>query len=205
MLSRRWEIGLLALGVVMVLSLAVVILRSTASLEIKAAVTASLVTAAVSLLVAALSSFGRDRATQEAFAAQLKLQRQDFKQRETERKEDFEIEQRRQREDSVLQALQYFGGRTQVRSVGVSVIDGLWDETPEFRSIFVPLLINQAIYLLEESKQESAKHELFNLRRIMDLLIRAAPERRHDIRHGQFYDQLLSAIADKSKQREAKG
>ncbi|MCW2849738.1 MAG: hypothetical protein JWR90_3712 [Marmoricola sp.] len=75
-------------------------------------------------------------------------------------------------EDIVLRSLEYFTGGTQRRSVGVAVVEGAWDNAPNLRPIFVPLLVNQAIYLLEESKQKDAAHEQQNLSQIMKLLIR---------------------------------
>ena len=49
------------------------------------------------------------------------------------------------------------------------MLQGAWSKAPHLRSIFVPLLVNQALYLLEESEQEEARHERENLDRIMEL------------------------------------
>lgn len=65
----------------------------------------------------------------------------------------------------------YLTGKTQARNVGIAVLQGLAPRSRQFRGAVVPLLANQAIYLLEESEQGSKAHEVENLRRIMSLAI----------------------------------
>jgi hypothetical protein len=75
------------------------------------------------------------------------------------------------REQQVYGALQYFTGGTQNRNVGIAVIERYLTVAPELQVTFMPLLINQAIYLLTKSKQVNADHERNNLRRIMNLVL----------------------------------
>ncbi len=74
-------------------------------------------------------------------------------------------------EEVVLKSLEYFTGHSQRRNVGIAVVEGAWNEASHLRPVFVPLLVNQAVYLLEESGRGEARHELENLERIMSLVI----------------------------------
>ena len=73
-------------------------------------------------------------------------------------------------EEHLYDALKWFEGETQKRSVGLSVIEGNWANTalhPTWRGV----LVNQAVYLLASSKTDT-EHERQNLRRIWALLSR---------------------------------
>jgi hypothetical protein len=74
------------------------------------------------------------------------------------------------RNKHIFDGLQYFTGKTQPRNVGIAVIEGYWATAPELRPLFVPLLANQAVYLLAQSDEETA-HEADNLRRIIRRLL----------------------------------
>ena len=79
--------------------------------------------------------------------------------------------ERTRREQNLLAAFQYFTGRTQARSVGLSIIEASWRDTPQSLPMFIPLLVNQAIYLVTQSKEkEDAALEYRNLDRIFALL-----------------------------------
>lgn len=73
------------------------------------------------------------------------------------------------RANQLLDALGYLTGKTQARNVGIAILQGLAPRSRQFRGAVVPLLANQAIYLLEESGEGSKAHEVENLRRIMNL------------------------------------
>jgi hypothetical protein len=73
----------------------------------------------------------------------------------------------------VLDSLKWFEGKTQKRSIGIAVVEGNWDRFPDLRAMWVPILTNQAEYLLAESGQDDAIHERENLIRIMRLLLAA--------------------------------
>lgn len=77
---------------------------------------------------------------------------------------------RERREARVFEALKWFEGKTQRRNIGIAVVEGAWSETPHLRATLIPLLINQAIYLLAESKQREAAHEADNRIRLMRLI-----------------------------------
>ncbi len=71
--------------------------------------------------------------------------------------------------ESFIAALESFSGGTQNRSIGISIIEGNWDERKELRKVWVSILHSQAIYLLTQSENDKA-HERDNLDRIMNLL-----------------------------------
>src|SRR5688572_13683911 len=79
--------------------------------------------------------------------------RETARDRERERREIAKDRERERREQQLYAALQNFKGGTQRRNIGIAVIEQYWSILPEMRPILRPLLINQAIYLLKESKQ----------------------------------------------------
>jgi len=76
----------------------------------------------------------------------------------------------------LFESLQWFEGKTQKRSIGISIVEASWKEYPEFHAIWRGVLVNQAVYLLTGSEQGDSFTELANLRRIMSLLVREAAE-----------------------------
>ncbi|MDB4949622.1 MAG: hypothetical protein JWM27_2271 [Gemmatimonadetes bacterium] len=74
------------------------------------------------------------------------------------------------REGHLYDALKWFEGETQKRSIGLSVIEGNWKNKalhPTWRGV----LVNQAVFLLASSKTDT-EHERQNLHRIRALLAR---------------------------------
>jgi hypothetical protein len=113
------------------------------------------------------------------------------------------LERRKSRRDTALfQAFQYFDGGTQRRNIGVAIVEGLWQEAPHLRGLFIPLLVNQAIYLLTVSDQSEARHEQDNLRRIMVLVTVQANTAAGFADH---YRELLRAVEDKKAGRARAG
>ena len=105
------------------------------------------------------------------------------------------VERKRSKRDEYLfQAFRYFEGGTQKRNIGISVIEGLWQVAPHMKGMFIPLLVNQAIYLLTGSEQLEALNERDNLRRIMELLLGVAGPRDGFRSH---YDELLRVLEKK--------
>ncbi|QDT94826.1 hypothetical protein [Gimesia aquarii] len=98
------------------------------------------------------------------------------------------------RDNAIFQAFQWFEGGTQKRNIGISIIEGLWHESPHLRGIFVPLLINQAIYLIAEKPNHPA-HEKNNLDRIIELLSTIRKDRQ---RSGLSYRRLEEVMKSKS-------
>ncbi len=63
------------------------------------------------------------------------------------------------RDDFLFEAFKWFEGGSQKRNIGISIVEGFWEEVPHLRGILVPLLTNQAIYLLTKSEEREALHE----------------------------------------------
>jgi hypothetical protein len=113
------------------------------------------------------------------------------------------LERMRSRRDaSLFQAFQYFDGGTQRRNIGIAIIEGLWQEAPHLRGLFIPLMVNQAIYLLTVSEQSEARHEQDNLRRIMALVTAQAGAA---ARFAGHYRELFRAVEDKKAGRARGG
>lgn len=76
-----------------------------------------------------------------------------------------------QRDEQLLQTtLSFFDGGTQKRSLGIAMIEGVWRKRADYVTIFAPVLVNQAIYLLRVSDESTQAHEERNLIRILRLL-----------------------------------
>jgi hypothetical protein len=104
------------------------------------------------------------------------------------------------KEDQLFKALSWFEGKTQRRSIGVAVVEGLWQELPHYRKTLIPLLANQAIYLLAESDTATA-HERNNLERIMQLVLDGSL--RADFPH--LHTELLDLTSPTSSRRGVTG
>jgi hypothetical protein len=113
------------------------------------------------------------------------------------------LERKRSKRDSYLfQAFQYFDGGTQRRNIGNAIIEGLWQEAPHLQGLFVPPLVNQAIYLLTGSEQSEARHGQDNLRRIMVLATTPTGTAKGFAGH---YRELLRAVEAKKAGRARAG
>ncbi|MDT0353598.1 hypothetical protein [Pseudonocardia charpentierae] len=117
---------------------------------------AALASAVVALVLALVNSLERKRERKERQAAA---------DREESERANLRHEQR------AYSALNYFDGGTQRRNIGISVVEGISPVVPEIRKLYLPLLVNQAGYLLLVSKQEEAAHEVDNCTRIVRLII----------------------------------
>jgi len=67
--------------------------------------------------------------------------------------------------------LHWFEGDTQKRSLGIAVIEANWNSAKSLHRTWTAVLTNQALYLLSQSGQGEAVHEIANLKRIMNLLL----------------------------------
>jgi hypothetical protein len=105
------------------------------------------------------------------------------------------------KEDQLFKALSWFEGKTQRRSIGVAVVEGLWQELPAYRKTLIPLLANQAIYLLAESDSATA-HERNNLDRMMRLVLDCS-SLRADYPH--LHTELLGLTSPTSTRRGPTG
>src|SRR5215471_3683243 len=70
-----------------------------------------------------------------------------------------------------FKALDFLGGGSQKRNLGIAAIELYWSNK-RHRPVCVSLFIGSAIYLLIQSDQDNAAHELHNLDRIMTHLLR---------------------------------
>lgn len=105
-------------------------------------------------------------------------------------------EQSRQNTEArVFETLHYFQGGSQARNVGIAVLETYWDDPRlrQLRDLCVPLLANQAMYLLRASKQEDKAHEQDNLRRMIELLRKASEQHRFPA----SYQLVQSALREK--------
>lgn len=99
-------------------------------------------------------------------------------------------------EENVIRALDYFTHGSQRRNVGISVVEGAWDRALQLRPVLVPLLLNQGVYLLDESEQTHSRHEAQNLVRIMALAVAAA-------RGNEFDKATFEPLVDSLQRRRA--
>lgn len=92
---------------------------------------------------------------------------------------------------NLFDALKWFEGRTQKRSIGIAVIEAYWkDNIEELKKVWKPLLVNQAIHILKRSEDKNNATEYNNLERIINLIKEA------DLEFDQketIYDALLNA------------
>jgi hypothetical protein len=115
-------------------------------------------------------------------------------------------------EENFFRALEWLTGESQRRNVGIAAVKFFWtgdkrfkDLNKRFRALSIEALSNSAVYLLLESKQGTAAHELNNLKRIMDdLLLNTARIEADGIPR---YEELQEAVqrAIKRQEREGKG
>lgn len=111
------------------------------------------------------------------------------------KQKDMELKQKdtelRQKGDELLFiAMEYLGGGSQKRNIGISAIELYWN-TDQHRDLCISLLIGSAIYLLRESHQGDSEHESYNLSRIMTFLLDNTRLNNNSV---QNYEQLLLAI-----------
>ena len=100
----------------------------------------------------------------------------------------------RERQQTLIRALEYLTGGSQKRSVGIALIEGLWyRKYPYYRAI-IPALTNQAVYLLLETGSKG-RHQLHTWLRIMDLILRVtAKQSLHS-----FYKELVEALESRAE------
>jgi hypothetical protein len=70
------------------------------------------------------------------------------------------IERKSAREEERLaKTLDYFDGGSQRRSIGISMLEGVWLNRPKYYRILVPLIANQIVYLLLSTDSHDAHNE----------------------------------------------
>jgi len=99
----------------------------------------------------------------------------------------------REREQTLIRALEYLTGGSQKRSVGIALIEGLWYRKHPYYRAIIPALTNQAVYLLLETDSKG-RHQLHTWQRIMDLILRVpAKQSLH-----RFYIELVEALESRA-------
>jgi len=102
----------------------------------------------------------------------------------------------RQKSDELLLiALEYLGGGSQKRNVGISALELYWNNT-RHKEVCLSLLIGSAIYLLRDSKQDDKGIELYNLQRIMTFILEKGALRK--TLRGNYENLLKTVIAAKT-------
>ena len=80
------------------------------------------------------------------------------------------LERKASREEDLLgKTLAYFDGGSQRRSIGISLLEGIWIRKPATYPVIVPLITNQIVYLLHSTESRDA-HNVRNLVRLVLLL-----------------------------------
>lgn len=69
--------------------------------------------------------------------------------------------------------LHYFNQGTQARSIGISLVEGIWWKRKKNLDIILPVLISQVLHLLTESKE--SPQDSRNLIRLLTLIERLLP------------------------------
>jgi hypothetical protein len=110
------------------------------------------------------------------------------------------VQYRMKSDELFYKALDFLGGGTQQRNLGIAAIELSWNKR-RFRPISTALLIGSALYLLLESKQEQAAHEVYNLRRIMKHLLH--PDK-YKVSTQAEYEQLQAALLQARQAAEAR-
>ncbi|CAM5539900.1 hypothetical protein SAFG77S_06355 [Streptomyces afghaniensis] len=103
-----------------------------------------------------------------------------------------ELNRRQKVDELFFAALNFLGGGSQRRNLGISAIELYW-KGKRHQKLCTSLLTGSAIYLLRQSSQRTAAHEAFNLHRIMELLLQRPPS--HDSRLS--YKSLLKSVQEK--------
>ncbi len=110
------------------------------------------------------------------------------------------VQYRMKSDELFYKALDFLGGGSQVRNLGIAAIELSWNKR-RFRPISTALLIGSALYLLLASKQEEAAHEVYNLGRIMKHLLH--PDT-YKVSTQAEYEQLLAALQKARRAAEAR-
>jgi len=103
-------------------------------------------------------------------------------------------ERRQSREEERLaQTLDYFGGGSQRRSIGIALIEGLWANNSRHHDVIVPLVANQIVYLLLSTESLDAHNER-NLVRLF-MILKSIPKLRE--RYNLAWGDVANAIYEK--------
>jgi hypothetical protein len=105
----------------------------------------------------------------------------------------------RERQTRLFEALRWFEGDTQKRSLGIALIEANWNIEKNLHKTWIAVLTNQAVYLLGKSGQQDAVHEIANLKRIINLLV-ANKESRSPLEKELLAEELEKKIANEGRE-----
>ena len=109
-------------------------------------------------------------------------------------------ERKQSREEERLgQTLDYFGGGSQKRSIGIALIEGLWVKNPRHHDVIVPPVANQIVYLLLSTESLDAHNER-NLIRLF-MIFKSIPNlrERYDLPWGDVADAINKKLEGEPK------
>ena len=70
-------------------------------------------------------------------------------------------------EERLAKTLDYFDGGSQRRSIGISLVEGVWLSNHRYHAVLVPLIANQIVYLLLSTNSHDAHNERNLIRMVM--------------------------------------
>jgi len=103
----------------------------------------------------------------------------------------------RKKDELFFKALDFQGGSVQERNLGIAAVE-ISLKNKKHMNLCRKLLIGSAIFILTESKHRDSRHELYNLGRIMKLLLEGQPEKSLT----QNYKDLLDALEHRRVEHE---
>jgi hypothetical protein len=110
------------------------------------------------------------------------------------------LERSRAREEERLgRTLDYFDGGSQRRSIGISLIEGVWVKKRRFDDIIVPLVANQVVYLLLSTESRDPHNERNLVRLVMTLQAIPNLAKRYHERWGDVCDAIYRKYEGESK------
>jgi hypothetical protein len=101
------------------------------------------------------------------------------------------LEQQRKEDELLETTLSYFDGKIQRRSIGIALVEGIWETKKKKLDVIVPVLVNQIYYLLLTSKSRNKAHEKNNLDRLIVLSRNCIP---YTSDPAQYYSLIRDAI-----------
>ncbi len=104
---------------------------------------------------------------------------------------------RQKSEELFLTGLQFLEGGSQRRNLGIAAMELSWTNK-RYRRIITSIFVGVASYLLLESKQKDAAHELKNLYRVMKILTSTKGRRNLNNDH-ESQEALITALKRKEK------
>jgi hypothetical protein len=98
------------------------------------------------------------------------------------------IETREKNESELLEkTLNYFNQGTQARTIGISLVEGIWCKRQKNLDIILPVLISQVLYLITEANDSA--QDVRNVIRLLHLIEKTLP-------HANHYGNELAEISN---------